>query len=165
MRLTGAALLMAAGLLTGLRMADRLQKRCALRTELERMLALMAFELGRFRTPLPQLFEKLSAGLEGEALTLCCRMTSGLDRLGERTLDGIWAEALEPLPPPERKILLPLGNVLGRYGAEEQLRAVESCRAAMERSQCEAQAALRERGRMYVGLSAAGAAVLVVLLL
>ena len=129
------------------------------------MLALMAFELGRFCTPLPRLFEKLTELLEGEAAALCGRMACGLERLGERELRQIWAEALRPLPASERKMLLPLGEVLGRYGAEEQLRAVEACRTAMERAREEAADALREKGRVYVGLSAAGAAVLAVLLL
>ena len=129
------------------------------------MLTLLEFELGRFRTPLPELFEKLSAQLDGEAADLCRRVRKGLDGLGRREVDEIWREALGALPVRERRILLPLGTVLGRYGAEEQLAAVSACRAEMDRARAAAEDALRERGRMYIGVPAAGAAVLAVLLL
>ena len=165
MRLTGAALLTAAGLLAGLLAADRLRNRAELRAELCRMLDLMEFELGRFHTPLPTLFDTLARQMEGDTAKLCCRMREGLAHLGEQDLAWIWADALDVLPGDERKLLLPLGQVLGRYGAEEQLRAIAACCQAMERARDEAQTALRDKGRVYVGLSAAGAAALAVLLL
>ena len=165
MRLAGAAILTAAGLLAGLCAADGLRRRQALREELVRMLTLLGFELERFRTPLPEAFEKLSGGLTGQAAALCGRVWDGLDQLGRRELADIWREALASLPARERRILTPLGQVLGRYGAEEQLAAVEASRREMERARDEAAEALRQRGRMYIGVGAAGAAALAVLLM
>ena len=165
MRLIGAALLTAAGLLAGLSAADGMRRRADRRSELVRMLAWMEFELSRFSTPMPALFERLAEQLTGEAAALCRRVCEGLRSLGSRTLADIWGAALEQLPPAERQILLPLGQVLGRYGTREQLMALSACRNAMERARDEAQTALRERGRMTVGVSAAGAAALAVLLL
>ena len=165
MRLAGAALVTAAGFLAGLGVWNGLRERADLRRSLCRMLALMEFELERFRTPAPALFALLADRLEGEAGALCRRMCRGLETLGQRPLEEIWGEALGALPETERRILLPLGQVLGRYGAEEVLSALASCRVTMERAWDEARTALRERGRMAVGVSAAGAAALAVLLL
>lgn len=165
MRLMGAGLLEAAGLLAGLMAAGRLRERAAERAELCRMLALLRFELARFRTPLPGLFAHLGEETRGRAGALCRQVAAGLAGPERRELAALWAQAIEGLEPAERKALAPLGPVLGRYGAEEQLLAVDGCLAAMERARDEAAAALRERGRMTVGLAAAGAALAAVLLL
>lgn len=165
MKLLGALLLTAAGLLAGLLAAAGLRERADRREELARMLERMEFELGRFSVPLPVLFEHLAGQLTGAARALCRRMCQVLPELGERTLAELWTQALESLPPEERRLLLPLGQVLGRYGAEEQLMALAACRESMERAAAEARNDQREKGRMLVGVSAAGAAMLAVLLI
>ncbi len=165
MRLAGAALVTAAGVLAGLCAAGSLRERAALREELCRMLGLMEFEMGRFRTPLPALFGKLAGQLNCQAGALCRRVSEGLELLGRRPFEEIWSEALKAFPAAERQLLTPLGQVLGQYGAEEQLAALAACREQAERARDEARTALRERGRMAVGISAAGAAALAVLLL
>lgn len=164
-RLVGALLVTAAGLLAGLLAAGALRERADRRAELGRMLELMEFELGRFSTPLPALFERLAGQLTGEAAALCVRVCRELPELGERTMADLWRSALGPLPDAERRILLPLGQVLGRYGAEEQRMALAVCRESMVRAADEARSDLREKGRMAVGVSAAGAAALAVLLI
>lgn len=165
MRLAGAALLTAAGLLAGLAAAEELRRRRDRLEELVRMLTLLGFELERFCTPLPAVFERLSGQLSGPAAALCRHVRAGLEDLSGRALEDIWREALTVLPVRERRMLAPLGQVLGRYGAREQLAAVEACRAAAERARDDAAAALRDRGRMYIGVGAAGAAAVAVLLL
>lgn len=165
MRLAGAALLTAAGLLAGLAAADSLRQRWARRAELARMLTLLGFELERFRTPLPAVFQALSGQLSGPAAELCRRVRTGLEELDERAMEDIWREAASFLPAEERRVLAPLGQVLGRYGAREQLAAVDACRIDMERARDRAAEALRDRGRMYIGVGAAGAAAVAVLLL
>lgn len=164
-RAAGALLLTAAGLLAGLAAAGRMRQRVEEREALERMLERMEFELGQFSTPLPAMFERLADQLPGSAGGLCRRVCAGLPALGERSMADIWAAALESLPEAERQVLLPLGQVLGRYGAEEQRLALAVCREAMARAAEEARTTLRERGRMTVGVSAAGAGLLAVLLL
>ena len=165
MRLTGALALTAAGLLAGLAGADRLRARAALRAELCRMLDMMEFELDRFMTPLPALFAKLGELLDGEAGALCRRMAEELARPEGREAAALWTAALASLPEQERRLLELLGPVLGRYGAAEQVRALAGCCQQMERARDGARAALRERGKLWVGLSAAGAAALAVLLM
>ena len=165
MRLTGAALVTAAGLLAGLGVAERMRARAELLAELCRMLDMMEYELGRFRTPMPELFEKLAGLAEGRTGRFCAAGAEGLTHIGQRDMAQIWQDALEELPRPAGDLMRPLGPVLGRYGAEEQLRAVEGCCQAMERARDEARCQLRERGRVAVGVAAAGAAAVAVLLL
>ena len=165
MRLTGAALLTAAGLLAGLAKARALRMRADELDGLCRMLERMGFELGRFRTPLPKLFAALAAQMDGQSAALCARAAEGLERLGEQDMAGIWAGALSPLEEREQAALLPLGQVLGRYGTEELLLALDGCRADMERLRDAARIDSRDRGRVAIGVSAAGAAALAVLLL
>lgn len=165
MRLTGAVLLAAAGLLAGLTARRAMEARVRRLTELLGFLELLSMELGRFRTPMPELFGGLAGRTRGAASELCERVSAGLDRLGERTFSDIWAEAAAPLPAEERDLLGPLGAVLGRYGAEEQLLAVDRCRHDTEQAREAAAAALRDRGRLAVGLGAAGGAALAVLLI
>ena len=165
MRLAGTALLTAAGLLAGIIQAQRLRDRAERRAEICRMLDRMEFELDRFRTPLPALFERLAEQLEPETAALCKRIAGDLAAPGERDLAAIWAAAVRPLPSAERRILAPLGGVLGRYGAEEQVRALASCARDMERARDEARREAREKGRLWVGLSTACAGLAAVLLI
>ncbi len=165
MRLTGAALVTAAGALAGLLWVQRMRERAELLAELVRMLDMVEYELGRFRTPLPELFGKLAGQMEGRTSLFCAAVAEGLAHPGERDMAGLWREALELLPREAAGPLRPLGPVLGRYGAEELVRAAAGCGQAMERVRDQARRELRERGRVAVGLSAAGAAALAVLLL
>ena len=165
MRLAGAALLTAAGMLAGLLQEERLRDRAERRESLCRVLDMMEFELERFRTPLPALFEKLSEQMDGDAGAFCEKVAEGLRKRQERDMAGIWRSALQTLPASERKLLASLGGVLGRYGAEEQLRALAACARDMERARDEAREEARRKGRLWVGLSAAGAAAAAVLLL
>ena len=165
MRLTGAALLMLAGLLLGLLAAQGLRDRVRRREGLRQLLERMSFELERFKTPLPELFGLLAAQTEGEAGTLCRRVSEQLEQPERRPFSQIWSGAVSALPAVERAALLPLGDVLGRYGAQEQVRALEAARAAMARAEDQARGEQREKSRIYVGVPAAAAAALAVLLL
>lgn len=165
MSIAGAILVTAAGLLAGLLAADRLRA-CARRREgLCHMLSLIEFELSRFRTPLPALFAGLSQTLSGACGALCRQVAEGLAEPEGRSFSDVWAAETARLAPREREILGPLGQVLGRYGAEEQLAAVGLCRRDMERALEEARAAVGEKGRIYIGLSTAGGLMLAVLLM
>lgn len=129
------------------------------------MLSMIEYELSRFKTPLPELFVMLESELAGETAALCRAVGEGLSQLGEQDFSALWADAILPLPEKERYILRSLGPVLGRYGAEEQTRAVALCRREMELSRDEARAQTRERGRICIALSAAVGAMLSILLL
>lgn len=165
MRLTGAALLVLAGALLGLAAEREVRERARRRAALGLMLERMAFEVERFKTPLPALFCQLADELEGEAARVCRRAADGLARPDRGQMGDIWVAATAALPGPERTILGPLGGVLGRYGPDEQLRALDRARAAMAAAEGEAREQLRRSGRMYIGVPMAAAAALAVLLL
>ena len=165
MRLIGAAFVAAAGLLAGLAAARSYRtaaERCA---ALCRMLELLMFELDRFHTPLPELFDSLADRTDGDAAALCRRAADGLAADTPGPFADIWRDAVAPTAPAERTILAPLGGVLGRYGTEEQLSAAADCLRLMRRRQDELRSAVGRRSRLAVGLCACGGALLAVLLL
>lgn len=164
MNLLGAALLTAAGLLCGLLAGAQLRDRLRQRRELCRMLSLMEFELERFRTPLPELFASLAGRLSGQAGALCARAASGLTDAGS-PFSAVWREAVSGLDAREREILLPLGAVLGRYGAAEQTAAVSAARGELCRLRDETAAQIGEKSRVYAGVFTAGGLLLAVLLM
>lgn len=164
MRLAGAALLAAAGLLCGLTAAGRLRARQRRCEALCQMMALMGYELERFHTPLPELFLSLGARLTGAPGLLCRKLAAGLGKEDARFSD-LWARAIEGLPPREREILAPLGQVLGRYGTQEQQAAVAECLRRMREQNDALRDAAAQRGRVYVGVCAAGGLMLAVLLI
>lgn len=165
MRVVGAGLLVLAGLLTGLQKAAGLQKDVERRGDLCRMLEGLAYELGRFRTPLPEVFSLLSDQCAGEAKTLCTAVRDGFSCSAPGAFSAIWENGLAAVPPTEREILVPLGSILGRYGTVEQLSALDRCRRDMEELFTLGQTRLREQGRVSVGLwTAAGLMTAVVLI-
>lgn len=155
MKLLGGALVVLSGFLMGLQTVERLRSDVKRRSALCGMLEGLSYELGRFRTPLPDAFSALCAQSEGAALHLCRSVSEALSQPEPAVFSKAWARALDGVPGREREILSPLGSVLGRYGTEEQLSALERCRRDMERLLTEGRDRLRERGRVCVGLWAA----------
>jgi stage III sporulation protein AB len=127
------------------------------------MLERLAFELERFQTPLPQLFQTLAGQLEGVCGPLCQKTAEAL--AVPMSFSQAWEQGLSVCDRSERALLEQLGGVLGRYGSAEQLRAVERCRQSMEQALAEATRQRREKGRLYVGLSTVGGLLAAVLLL
>lgn len=165
MRLTGALFLVLAGLLAGLGAAGEMKKTVRRREELCLLLARMAYELGCFRRPLPELFSVLARQEEGAAGALCRGVADRLPELGRVSFEEIWRDGIAFLPPEERHILAGVGAVLGRYGAEQQLPALESCSRDMEMVLDKARARASELGRVYIGLCTGGGVLAAVLLI
>lgn len=161
-KLLGGCLLAWAGVWSGLMAAGRLAASVSRCGDWCRMLEILSFELTRFRTPLPELFGSLSDRLEGMPGEVCERAASGLEEDG---FQAVWREALSDVPPEEREILRPLGDVLGRFGAEEQAACVDAALERMTALWQERQRTRRERSRVYVGVLSAGGLLLAVLLM
>ena len=163
MRLLGGALLAVTGLWCGLLASAQLRRSAARCADWCGMLELISFELNRFRTPLPELFASLAERLTGPPGALCSRAAAGLQAgLGFR---AVWRGALHDLPAAEREILLPLGEVLGSFGAEEQTAGLDAALFRMRSLERERTEALRDRTRVCVGVCSAGGLLLAVLLL
>ncbi len=154
-KLLGAALVTLASLLGGGEAARRLKRRSEALEELAFGLGLLGFELESFRRPLPELCRHLSGQAPGAAGQLFERLCQGLEQQPGESFSGLWQKALGPLKGPERALLLPLGAVLGRYGAPEQRRALSLCQTRLEELAAEARERHRRNGRLYLGLGAA----------
>lgn len=164
MRMLGAVLIVLAGVLMGIQRAAAFRRTVQDRTALCRMLEGLSYELGRFRTPLPEAFTTLCARSEGAAVSLCRAVSERLN--GEQAaFSAAWAEGVSLLPPREREVLAPLGDILGRYGTEEQLPALERCLREMEELLTEGRERLRERSGVCVGLWAAAGLMAAVVLI
>ena len=163
MKLIGAATLLCAGFLTGLRSVRLMKNRIRQCRELCRMLELMTFELERFRTPMPRLMEELSRQLDGASAVLCASAFETLSAGG--AFSAGWERGCDMLPNAERSILRPLAPVLGRYGGAEQLDAIRRAEMQIRTLGEELSLNYRDGSRIAVGVSAAGAAFLAVLLL
>ena len=152
MTAVGAILLTASGLLAGIlgvkNLHDRVERAC----QLTRLLELMGFELERFKTPLIELFSSLSLRTEGVSSELCGRANAAM-RAQDVIFREAWCFSCEILSGQEREILLPLGEILGRYGAEEQTAAIEAALADMRRYERQLRDDIRGKSRLWLGLS------------
>lgn len=126
---------------------------------------LLALELEAFRAPLPELAGRLARGAAGAGGALFSRLQGQMMSLPERSFSDLWQEALMPLSPPARQCLEPLGGILGRFGAQEQARAVRHSRELLGLWAARAAEKSRRSGRLYIGMGTCAGAVLSVMLL
>ena len=164
MRLAGCGLLAAAGIWSGLLAARNVEEAASRCGAWCRMLELMSFELESFRTPLPELFAGLAARLDGRPKQLCAGVSAEL-AAGNSDLRGVWRRQVGGIPPPEREPLLPLGDVLGRFGAEEQAAAIRAAGKQMNALWQQRRSELRDRRKICLGVCSAGGLLLAVLLM
>ena len=165
MRWLGAALLAAGCAWLGVGRARQLRARAALLRGVAGALEAMRRELSLRYTAVPELLEGLSRSLPPPANGVFRRFRGALE--GGARLEEAWGQALEgaPCSPGDRRLLLPLGRVLGRYdapGQAESLACLErEVRAQLERAEEEGQ----RLGKVYAALGAAGGMFLAILLL
>ena len=156
MRLWGAVLLALGGLWLGLALLERLSCRCRALEGWVGALALLEEEL-RFRSPvLPRLLEMV-----GNRVPECGtfrRAARAMDRLDRSDFSHLWREALageDGLTPSDLDLLGRVGDVLGRYGAEEQGRLLAILRRELEGALAAAREDRVKKGRARVALGAA----------
>ncbi len=164
MKLAGALLLCLGSFGGGWVAARRLKQRVQNLQELAFALGLLGFELESFCRPLPEICARLAA-TEGAGGALFARLCHAIRRRPEESFAALWGEALAPLAAAERRLLEPLGEVLGRYGAPEQRRALALCQKRMETLADEAREQYRRSARLYIGLGASLGAGISLLLL
>jgi len=163
-KLLGCVLLAGAGVWSGVLAAQRVSDNASRCGTWCRMMELTAFELERFRTPLPDLFASLALRLDGIPQRFCEAVSSEL-AAKSADLRSVWQMAADNLPAPEREILLPLGEVLGRFGAEEQVAALESAKEQMNCLWQTRQSGLLDRRKVCFGVLSAGGMLLAILLM
>ena len=170
LRLLGALLLTAGASGLGLCAAGRLRDRVRALRSLVGGVEILCRELSFRRAAMPELMERAARQAGEPARRLFTRCGEHLSQLGEQTFGQIWAEALadEPellLSEGEQAILLELGEVLGRYGAEDQMAALDRAKRELESCLIRAEEDRRRMGRVYTALGAGSGAMLAILLL
>ena len=168
LRLLGAALLAGGcgglGFAAARGLARRAENLRVLLAALEGMERELSFRLA----PMPELLER-AAESPPPVGELFARCRAGLDELGERPLSRLWREAVAAPPlgldGPARLALEELGDVLGRYGGEDQRAALDRVRGELARALERAVEETERQGRVYRALGLTAGAVLAILLL
>ena len=168
MKSFGAGCIAVSSLALGLMaLRERRQRICCLRA-LGAALALLASELEQCRTPLPRLASELAARTEYPASDFFHALAGGLTRLGELSFFEVWSTALADTLPElsayERESLLEAGHYLGRFSANEQIRAVERSAALLSDALRREETAFRDGKKLCLALPAVAGALLVILL-
>ena len=170
LRLAGALLLTAGAAGVGLCAAGQLEERVKSLRSLVAGLEILGRQLAFRRAAMPELMERTACQTEEPARYLFAYCREHLEELGEQTFGAIWAQAAEEEPglllaQEERAVLAELGEVLGRYDADDQIaalgRTVDALRVCLTRAQEER----RRLGRVYTALGVGSGAMLAILLL
>lgn len=115
----------------------------------------------------PDMAELLRAGEIGEAAELF--RSIDLTRLREMRFSDLWQEAIRRSDlsgiSEAEKILLPLGDILGRYSREEQHRALLTAAEKLHSQSTALDNQRKTNGRLWYTLSVAGGAMVIILML
>ena len=168
LRLAGAALLVAGCGGLGFSAAPELARRAEVLRLLLGALEGMERELAFRLAPMPELLAR-AAETPPPVGELFRRCLAGLPELGEQPLSQLWRRAVAETPlsleGPALLALEELGDVLGRYGGEEQRAALARAREELGRALELARLAAERQGRMYRALGLTAGAFLAILLL
>lgn len=169
LRLLGAALVVGGGAWAGLNAAGELSRRVKAMEAWRDALALMANELSFRLSAMPELTQRLSQNAREPARGTFLALRTGLERLGENSLEELWRGALTAHPGAlgreELDELKSLGAVLGRYGWADQCRDLERVRSILAERSARAREELRQKGKAYAAMGVALGAFLTILLL
>ena len=168
MRMLGAVLVAAGCVWIGEKKARRLTARVQMLSSLSLSLEQMERELQLRLLPLPVLMEELSVRGDPLVRDLFRHARKALENLQETTFDQAWPVLIRDIPSLEesdRRLLLPLGQILGRYDGSGQAASLSLVRRELERQQEQARAESIRLGRVYRAVGAAGGGFLIILLL
>lgn len=167
-RLLGATLVAAGCGWMGFRAAAALGSRVRALEDMAEGLALLGQELELDNPPLPVLMDRLTARSHGPAQVLFRGCGQALERLDREDFAAAWRRLVEErleLGEDGRQALLPLGDILGRCGCEDQRRGAETVRRRLTELAARAEEDRRRQGRVYQVLGLSGGAFLIILLI
>ena len=169
LKLVGALCVMAVALWCGTQAVGTLRRRAGTLAELHAGLTWLEEELTFRLTPLPELLERLGQTRQGEAGQFFQQVDRLLRLDPEGGLHQSWRQAMVKCLPllkaEERQVLLEVGQTLGRYDAETQRQALTRCNRRLADFRDQAQEETRRLGKVYAALSAAGGAMVVLVLI
>ena len=166
----GAILIIAGAASIGLAQRLRLARRVKILGDIIAALDLMYSEISCVCTPTEELLDKLCNTTEEPVKSFFQDCKERHQKRRDMPFELVWnlslrdAEYLE-LASQEKQVLLELGNTLGRYNAEEELRAISHARRNIEGHLKAAQDVRARLGRLYGNLSLLSGIALVIILL
>ena len=150
----GAALVFLGSTAAGFALRQELRLRLRLLTAVIDSLNLLRSDIIGRLLPLPEALRHLAAGepLSTQYAALADSITDG-----DRPFSESWAaafQALDMLMPDVRAALLTLGEQLGKYDAQIQRRALDTCIETLQAAAAQMQADTTQRGKLFCGLGA-----------
>jgi len=167
-RILGAVLVAAGGGLLGFQAAAELRRQVEALRDMADGLGLLEGELELSSPPLVRLLERGTERGRGPARALFRDCACGLEHLEQEDFSALWRRLVTgrtELGGEGQAVLLPLGDVLGRYDAGRQREALSAVRTRLDGLADRLEADSRRRGRVYEALGLSGGAFLVILLL
>ena len=139
---------------------SRLDGRVKLLAAFSMLAGRLICEIGFRLTPLPELPGRLPA-------LKCFWDEMGYDPYGEETFSEAWARTAgkQDLPEIDRALLCEIGEILGRYDADNQARTLEALQRQLDISLAAAREKRRAYGRLYALAGVLGGLILAVVLL
>ena len=169
LKLLGAFCIMTVSLWCGTQAVGGLRRRARALEELHAGLAWLEEELTFRLTPLPELLEQLGSRRQGETGRFFQEANRLLGLDPEGGLCQSWRQAMVRCLPllkgEERQVLLEVGQTLGRYDAATQRQALARHNRRLAAFRDQAQSEVRRLGKVYATLSAAGGAMVVLVLI
>ena len=148
----GAALVFLGSTAAGFALRQELRLRLRLLTAVIDSLNLLRSDIVGRLLPLPEALRHLAEPLSTQYAALADGITDG-----GRPFSESWAaafQALDMLTPDVRAALLTLGEQLGKYDAQIQRRALDTCIETLQAAAAQMQADTTQRGKLFCGLGA-----------
>lgn len=167
-RFAGAVLVAAGCGFLGFQAAAGLRGRVRALKEMSQGLALLERELELNVPPLSRLLAQGAARSRGPVKELFRGCLWGLDHLEQEEFSVLWRRLVSErgeLGLEGQAVLLPLGDALGRCGAERQREELAAVRRRLEELAAALEADSRRQGRVYQALGLSAGAFLVIVLL
>ena len=152
----GAALVFLGSTAAGFALRQELRLRLRLLTAVIDSLNLLRSDIVGRLLPLPEALHHLAAGAPEPLSTQYAALADGITD-GGRPFSESWAaafQALDMLTPDVRAALLTLGEQLGKYDAQIQRRALDTCIETLQAAAAQMQADTVRRGKLFCGLGA-----------
>lgn len=167
-KLMGSIMTAGAAAYLGFYTAARLRRQVRVLGELEDGLMILEQELELSSRELDELMYRASRHTKGAAKKLFSDYGKNLERLGEKTAEQLWEQAvcgIEDLTREAAQCMGLLGGIMGQYESGQQRSAVAAVRARMENLRKKEEKLCRTRCRTYQTVGLSGGAFLVILLL
>ena len=149
----GAALVFLGSTAAGFALRQELRLRLRLLTAVIDSLNLLRSDIVGRLLPLPEALRHLAAGAPEPLSTQYAALADGITD-GGRPFSESWAAAFQALDMLTPDVRAALGEQLGKYDAQIQRRALDTCIETLQAAAAQMQADTTQRGKLFCGLGA-----------